>query len=161
MRDEEKIIQVETFKDFDREPGRDGDEESREGTMSLDGKATDAPITVKDAARFLGDGHELNLSVPLPQGLPEPAMSRTQMATGLQACTPRAGGNACPISPPPCTCLLLFRAPPPSKKIQRILEIFSKKLLHSRIQPIYYDSTVLNPNLSARLFEPQRLREKA
>ena len=26
----------------------------REGKMSLDGEATDAPITVKDAARFLG-----------------------------------------------------------------------------------------------------------
>ncbi len=50
MRDEEKIIRVKTFKDF----GRDGDEESREGKMSLDGKATDAPITVKDAAQFLG-----------------------------------------------------------------------------------------------------------
>ena len=25
-----------------------------EGKMSLDGEATDAPITVKDAARFLG-----------------------------------------------------------------------------------------------------------
>ena len=54
MTDEEKIIRVKTLEDFDREPGRDGDEESREGTMSLDGKATDAPITVKAAARFLG-----------------------------------------------------------------------------------------------------------
>ena len=36
---------VNTLKDFDREPGWDGDEQSREGTMSLDGKATDAPIT--------------------------------------------------------------------------------------------------------------------
>ena len=54
MRDEEKIIRVKTFKDFKRELGRDGDEESREGTMSLDAEATDAPITVKDAARFLG-----------------------------------------------------------------------------------------------------------
>ena len=54
MRDEEKIIRVNTLEDCDREPGRDGDEESREGTMSLDGKATDAPITVKDAAQFLG-----------------------------------------------------------------------------------------------------------
>ena len=26
----------------------------REGKMSLDGEAPDAPITVKDAARFLG-----------------------------------------------------------------------------------------------------------
>ena len=88
MADEERIIRIKTLKDFDREPGRDGDEESREGTMSLDGKATDAPITVKADARFLGDGHELDLSVPLPQGLPEPAMSRAQMATGLQACAP-------------------------------------------------------------------------
>ena len=78
--------------------------------MSLDGKATDAPITVKDAARFLGDGHELNLSVPLPQGLPEPAMSRNQMATGLQACTPRAGGTR-------------------PQKYFKSLEIFSKKTL--------------------------------
>ena len=54
MADEEKIIRVKTFKDFDRELGRDGDEESREGTMSLDGEATDTPITVKAAARFLG-----------------------------------------------------------------------------------------------------------
>ena len=54
MRDEEKIIPVNTLKDFEREPGRDGDEESREGTMSLDREATDTPITVKDAARFLG-----------------------------------------------------------------------------------------------------------
>ena len=54
MRDEEKIIRTKTLEDFDREPGRDGDEESREGKMSLDEKATDAPITVKDAARFLG-----------------------------------------------------------------------------------------------------------
>ena len=54
MADEEKIIRLNTFEEFDREPGRDGDEESREGTMSLDGKATDAPFTVKDAARFLG-----------------------------------------------------------------------------------------------------------
>ena len=46
------------------------------------------PSPVKDAARFLGDGHELDLSVPLPQGLPEPAMSRARMATGLQACAP-------------------------------------------------------------------------
>ena len=88
MADEERIIRIKTLKDFDREPGRDGDEESREGTMSLDGKATDAPITVKADARFLGDGHELDLSVPLPQGLPEPAMSRARMATGLQACAP-------------------------------------------------------------------------
>ena len=116
MRDEEKIIQVETFKDFDRGLGRDGDEESREGTMSLDGKATDAPITVKAAARFLGEGHELNLSVPLPQGLPEPAMSRAQMATGLQACTCRQKA---------CTCLLLFRAPP-LKKISKILKYSQK-----------------------------------
>ena len=50
MRDEEKIIRTKTLEDFDR----DGDEESREGKMSLDGKATDAPITVKDAAQFLG-----------------------------------------------------------------------------------------------------------
>ena len=28
--------------------------ESREGKMSLDGEATDTPITVKAAARFLG-----------------------------------------------------------------------------------------------------------
>ena len=118
MRDEEKIIQVETFKDFDRGLGRDGDEESREGTMSLDGKATDAPITVKAAARFLGDGHELNLSVPLPQGLPEPAMSRAQMATGPRPVLLRAGRKA-------CTCLLLFRAPP-LKKIQRILKYSQK-----------------------------------
>ena len=140
MRDEEKIIQVETFKDFDRGLGRDGDEESREGTMSLDGKATDAPITVKAAARFLGEGHELNLSVTLPQGLPEPAMSRAQMAhrpPGLYAL--RAGGNAYPTSiPQACTCLLLFRAPP-LKKNSKNLEIFSKKLLHSRMQPIYYE----------------------
>ena len=88
MADEERIIRIKTLEDFGREPGRDGDEESREGTMSLDGKATDAPITVKDAVRFLGDGHELDLSVPLPQGLPEPAMSRARMATGLQACAP-------------------------------------------------------------------------
>ena len=54
MRDEEIIIRVKTFKDFKRELGRDGDEESREGTMSLDAEATDAPITVKVAARFLG-----------------------------------------------------------------------------------------------------------
>ena len=54
MRDEEKIIQVKTFKDFERGLGRDGDEESREGMMSLDTEATDAPITVKTAARFLG-----------------------------------------------------------------------------------------------------------
>ncbi len=54
MMDEEKIIPVNTLKDFEREPGRDGDEESREGTMSLDREATDTPITVKDAARFLG-----------------------------------------------------------------------------------------------------------
>ena len=45
---------MKTLEDFDREPGRDGGEESRKGKMSLDGKATDAPITVKDAARFLG-----------------------------------------------------------------------------------------------------------
>ena len=31
MRDEEKIIPVNTLKDFERELGRDGDEESREG----------------------------------------------------------------------------------------------------------------------------------
>ena len=125
MRDEEKIIQVETFKDFDRGLGRDGDEESREGTMSLDGKATDAPITVKDAARFLGDGHELNLSVPLPQGLPEPAMSRAQMATGLQACTPRAGGNACPTYPPrPALASCFFVHPP--QKISKILKYSQK-----------------------------------
>ena len=54
MRDEENIIRIKTLEDFDRKLGRDGDEESREGTMSLDGKATDAPFTVKDAARFLG-----------------------------------------------------------------------------------------------------------
>ena len=54
MTDEEKIIRVNTFEDFDREPGRNGDEESREGKMSLDTEATDAPFTVKDAARFLG-----------------------------------------------------------------------------------------------------------
>ena len=122
MRDEEKIIQVETFKDFDRGLGRDGDEESREGTMSLDGKATDAPITVKAAARFLGDGHELNLSVPLPQGLPEPAMSRAQMATGLQACPAYVQAF---LPRKACTCLLLFRAPP-LKKIQRILKYSQK-----------------------------------
>ncbi len=54
MRDEEKIIRVNPLKDFDRELGRDGDEQSREGTMSLDREATDTPITVKAAARFLG-----------------------------------------------------------------------------------------------------------
>ena len=54
MTDEEKIIRVKSFKDFKRELGRDGDEESREGTMSLDAEATDTPITVKVAARFLG-----------------------------------------------------------------------------------------------------------
>ena len=54
MRDEEKIIRIKTLEDCDRELGRDGDEESREGTMSLDREATDAPITVKDAAQFLG-----------------------------------------------------------------------------------------------------------
>ena len=123
MADEEKIIHVNTFEDFDREPGRDGDEESREGTMRLDGKATDAPFTVKAAARLLGDGHELNLSVPLPQGLPEPAMSRAQMATGLQACTPRAGGNACPTSIPPRPALAsCFFVHPPLKKVSKILE---------------------------------------
>ena len=36
---------MKTFKDFDRELGRDGDEESREGTMSLDTESTDAPFT--------------------------------------------------------------------------------------------------------------------
>ena len=130
MADEEQIIRIKTLKDFDREPGRDGDEESREGTMSLDGKATDAPITVKDAARFLGDGHELNLSVPLPQGLPEPAMSRAQMATGLQACTPRAGGNACPTSiPSPLHFSLAFSCTPPRKKnLKKFLEILKKPL---------------------------------
>ena len=130
MRDEEKIIQVETFKDFDRGLGRDGDEESREGTMSLDGKATDAPITVKAAARFLGDGHELNLSVPLPQGLPEPAMSRAQMATGLQACplTCRQKGLHLPLA---------FSCTPPQKSFKNLGK-FSKKHLHSRMQPIYY-----------------------
>ena len=54
MADEEEIIRIKTLKDFGRELGRDGDEQSREGTMSLDGKATDTPITVKAAARFLG-----------------------------------------------------------------------------------------------------------
>ena len=54
MRDEERIIRIKTREDFDREPGRDGDEQSREGKMSLAGKATDAPITVKAAAQFLG-----------------------------------------------------------------------------------------------------------
>ena len=54
MTDEEKIIRVTTLKDFDQKLGRDGEEESMEGTMSLDGEATDAPFTVKDAARFLG-----------------------------------------------------------------------------------------------------------
>ena len=126
MADEERIIRIKTLKDFDREPGRDGDEESREGTMSLDGKATDAPITVKDAARFLGDGHELNLSVPLPQGLPEPAMSRAQVATGLLPCAP------CSPAPLPC-----FFVHPPQESFKNLGK-FSKKLLHSRIQPIYY-----------------------
>ncbi len=54
MADEEKPIRIKTLKDFEREPGRDGDKESREGTMSLDTEAIDAPFTVKDAARFLG-----------------------------------------------------------------------------------------------------------
>ena len=54
MADEEKFMRVNPLKDFDREPGRNGDEESRERKMSLDREATDAPITVKDAARFLG-----------------------------------------------------------------------------------------------------------
>ena len=54
MRDEEKIIRIKTLEDCDRELGRDGDAQSREGTMSLDREATDTPITVKDAARFLG-----------------------------------------------------------------------------------------------------------
>ena len=54
MADEEKIIQVNPRKDFGRESDRDGDEESMEETMSRDTEATDAPFTVKDAARFLG-----------------------------------------------------------------------------------------------------------
>ena len=54
MRDEEKIIRTKTLEDFDRELARDGDAQSREETMSLDGEATDTPITVKAAARFLG-----------------------------------------------------------------------------------------------------------
>ena len=65
MRDEEKIIRVKTFKDFKRELGRDGDEESREGKMSLDGEATDTPITVKVAARFLGGGSQVQV-LPRP-----------------------------------------------------------------------------------------------
>ena len=137
MADEERIIRIKTLKDFDREPGRDGDEESREGTMSLDGKATDAPITVKAAVRFLGDGHELDLSVPLPQGLPEPAMSRARMATGLQACAPRAGGNACPTSIPPLHISLAFPCNPPQESFKNLGK-FSKTPLHSRMQPIYY-----------------------
>ena len=131
MRDEEKIIQVETFKDFDRGLGRDGDEESREGTMSLDGKATDAPITVKAAARFLGEGHELNLSVTLPQGLPEPAMSRAQMVH-------RPPGLSSYVQAERPALASCFFVHPPLKKNSKNLEIFSKKPLHSRIQPIYY-----------------------
>ena len=69
MRDEEKIIRTKTLEDFDREPGRDGDEESSEENMarssyekgreelmpgSSEQRNTDFPLTVRDAAIYLG-----------------------------------------------------------------------------------------------------------
>ena len=69
MRDEEKIMRVNTFEDFDQELGLDGDEQSREGNMarssyekgreelmpgSSEQRNTDFPLTVRDAAIYLG-----------------------------------------------------------------------------------------------------------
>ena len=69
MRDEEKIMRIKTLADCDRELGRDGDEESREANMarssyekgreelmpgSSEQRNTDFPLTVRDAAIYLG-----------------------------------------------------------------------------------------------------------
>ena len=69
MRDEEKIMRVNTLRDFEREIGRDGDEGSREENMarssyekgpeelmpgSAEQRNTDFPLTVSDAAIYLG-----------------------------------------------------------------------------------------------------------
>ena len=69
MTDEEIIIRGKTLEDFDRELGRNGEEESREANMarssyekgpeelmpgSAEQRNTDFPLTVRDAAIYLG-----------------------------------------------------------------------------------------------------------
>ena len=80
MADEEKTIRIKTLEDFGRELRRNGDEESREGTMSLDGEATDAPIT---------DGGSVGLSAP------SAAARATRSSSRPCGGTPKMSGSEC------------------------------------------------------------------